>query len=249
MKLFFAFCFLLTSFPLLSQAIVDINANNTIGSYFIPGLVVNKKEGLFVKLHNEIMNRSQLPLELVIEPTQRVQQSFKNNQLIGYFPELWQQIPKAKSEIIVSDSIWLKSIIIFTRKGSQAITQLSDLEGLTIGAVRGYSYGQAESNKNIKIQYVNNEMQNIKKLLSGRIDAIIGDNASTVSAIQNSNEEQNISFNLHQPIDILEVFYIFQNTTQGHKVRNKINNAIQSLKQEGVIKLDLKTGQSQILLP
>jgi hypothetical protein len=223
--------------------------STTIGSYYIPGLVINKEEGLFIRLHNEIINRTQLSLDFIIEPTQRIQQSFKSNQLIGYFPELWQNIPKDKSEIIVSDSIWLKSIIIFTRKNEQTITQRSDLEGLTLGAVRGYSYGQIEKNKNINIQYVNSEIQNIKKLLSGRIDAIIGDNASTVSAIKNSTYAQDIFYNLQQPIDILKVFYIFQNTTEGYEIHNKINIAIRSLKQEGLLKLDTKTGKSQILLP
>lgn len=223
--------------------------NKAIGSYYIPGLVVSTNEGLFVKLHHEIINRSQLSLDFIIQPTQRIQHSFKQNQLIGYFPELWQNIPKDKSEIIVSDSIWLKSIIVFTMKDQQLITQHSDLEGLIVGAVRGYSYGQIENNKNINIQYVNNDIQNIKKLLSGRIDAIIGDDTSTVTAIKSLELTNKIFYNLKKPIDILEAFYIFQNTTKGHEIRNKINSAIKSLKQEGVIKLNAETGESKILLP
>ena len=247
-KSVFIFCFfLIVNFPIVAQATTYIN--KAIGSYYIPGLVVSKKEGLFVKLHHEIIHRSQLSLDFIIEPTQRIQHSFKHNQLIGYFPELWQNIPKDKSEIIVSDSIWLKSIIVFTIKNKQPITQLSDLEGLTIGAVRGYSYGQIEKNKNITIQYVNNDLQNIKKLLTGRIDAIIGDSSSTVFAIKNSNYAKEIAYNLQQPIDILEAFYIFQNTTKGHEIRNKINIAIKSLKQDGIIKLNAKTGESEIFLP
>jgi len=248
MKYFLVFCFfVIINAPINVQASTD--ADRTIGSYYIPGLVINKKEGLFIRLHNEIVSRAQLSLDFIIEPTQRIQQSFKSNQLIGYFPELWQHIPKDKSEIIVSDNIWLKSIIIFTRKGEQVITQHADLEGLTIGAVRGYSYGQIEKDKNIKIQYVNSDEQNIKKLLSGRVDAIIGDNTSTVSAIKNSNYAQDIFYNLQQPIDILEVFYVFQNTSKGHLIRDKVNIAIKSLKQEGLIKLNPTTGESQILLP
>ena len=143
----------------------------------------------------------------------------------------------------------MKSIIVFTIKDKHSITQLSELEGLTVGAVRGYSYGQIEKNKNINIQYVNNDLQNIKKLLTGRIDAIIGDSTSTVFAIKNSQYAEEIYYNLQQPIDILEAFYIFQNTTKGHEIRNKINIAIKSLKQEGILKLDAKTGNSQIFLP
>ncbi len=248
MKSFFVFyVFLMLSFPFNSQA--STKADNTIGSYYIPGLIINKKEGLFVKLHHEVILRSQLSLDFIIEPTRRIQHSFKRNKLIGYFPELWQSIPKDKSEVIVSDSIWLKSIIVFTREGSQSISQLSDLEGLTVGAVRGYSYGQVEENKNINIQYVNSDIQNIKKLVSGRVDAILGDSASTVSAIETLGYSKNIFYNLQQPIDVLEAFYVFQNTHKGHEIRDKINLAIQSLKQEGIIKLDVNTGKSQIILP
>ncbi len=248
MKSFFVFYFFLVlSFPFTSQA--SPKAGNTVGSYYIPGLIINKKEGLFIKLHHEIIRRSQLFLEFIIEPTQRIQHSFKRDQLIGYFPELWQSIPKDKSEVVVSDSIWLKSIIVFTKKGRQSISQLTDLEGLTVGAVRGYSYGQIEENKNINIQYVNSDIQNIKKLISGRVDAILGDSASTVSAINTLGYNKDIFYNLKQPIDILEAFYVFQNTLKGQEIRNKINIAIQSLKQEGIIKLDFNTGKSQILLP
>lgn len=247
MKFVFFYLLITISSPIIAQT--TNNASNTIGSYYIPGLVINKKEGLLIKLHNEIINRAKLSLNFIIEPTQRIQQSFKSNQLIGYFPELWQHIPKDKSEIIVSDNIWLKSIIIFTLKKERKITQLSALKGLTIGAVRGYSYGQIQKNKSIDIQYVSSELQNIKKLMSGRIDAIIGDNVSTVSAIINSGYTQEIFYNLKQPIDILEGFYIFQNTDKGHEVRDKINVVIKSLKKEGLLKLNTKTGKSQILLP
>jgi len=244
----FVFFFLLiASYTIGAQAATY--KKNAIGSYFIPGLVVNTKEGLFVKLHHEIIRRTQLPLDLVIEPTQRIQHAFKRDLLIGYFPELWQNIPKDKSEVIVSNSIWLKSIIVFTMKDSQSLTQISDLEGLTVGAVRGYSYGKIESNQNVNIQYVNDDMQNIKKLLSGRIDAIIGDSASTVAAIKDLDLTDEIFYNLTRPIDILEAFYIFQNTAKGHKIRNEINRAIKSLKEEGIIKLNVKTGESEILLP
>ncbi len=219
-----------------------------IGSYYIPGLVINKTEGLFIRLHNKIITKTMLQLELIIEPTNRIQQSFKSNQLIGYFPELWQHVPKDKSKVVVSDNIWLKSVIVFTKKG-RLITKLSDLEGLTIGAVRGYSYGEVENNKDITIQYVNREEQNVEKLLSGRIDAIIGDNSSTLSAVKNSKHTQDIVYDLQKPIDILEVFYVFQNTSEGIFIRDKVNIAIRALKQQGIIKLNAKTGESQIILP
>ena len=247
MRFFLAVCLIMTlSFTTNVYALT--NADNTIGSYYIPGLVINKKEGLFVNLHNEIINRTQLKLDLIIEPTKRVQQSFKSSQLIGYFPELWQHIPKNRSEVIVSDNIWLKSIIVFTLINEKPLTKLSELEGLTIGAVRGFSYGQVEENKKINIQYVSSDEQNIEKLLSGRIDAIIGDNASTVNVIEHSKNSKSIFYDLEQPIDILDVFYVFQNTPQGHIIRDKVNSAIQSLKREGLLKLNTKTGKSEILL-
>lgn len=224
------------------------NADECIGSYYIPGLVINKSEGLFTRLHNEIIRRSQLQLEFIIEPTNRIQESFKNNHIIGYFPELWENIPKDKSEVVVSDNIWLKSIIVFTKKG-QLITQQSDLEGLTVGAVRGYSYGEIIKNQKINIQYVARDEQNIEKLISGRIDAILGDNSSTLSAIKRSKYTDKIEYDLQQPVDILEAFYVFQNTSQGVFIRDKVNDVIRELKHQGIIKLNTLTGESHITIP
>jgi len=248
MKYFFVFFLLvIIVFPINVQATSD--TDNLIGSYYIPGYVVNKKEGLLIQLHNEIINRAQLSLDLIVEPTQRIQQSFKNNQLIGYFPELWQHIPKDKSEVVVSDNIAFKALIIFTKNKGKTITQFSDLEGLTIGAVRGFSYGQMEENTNIKIQYVSSDEQNVKKLLSGRIDAMIGDSQSTVLAVKSLDHNQEIFYNTKQAIDILDIFYVFQKTPQGIAIRDKVNIAIKSLKKEGKIKLDPKTGKTQYFLP
>jgi len=71
------------------------------GSYYIPELVINENQGTFIKLHKEIMHRTQIENKLQFMPTKRVQYEFKHNNLISYFPELYENLPK--KNVVVSN--------------------------------------------------------------------------------------------------------------------------------------------------
>jgi len=129
------------------------------------------------------------------------------------------------------------------------IQSIFDLEGLKLGAVHGYSYGpEIVNNKKIKIFYTDNDDINVKMLLNGRIDGILGDNKSTLAAINKSKFKDKFIYDLNKPINILDVFYACQNSIIGKQTCSEISDAIKQLKSEKVILLNPKTGHSQIRL-
>lgn len=181
-------------------------------------------------------------------PAKRTQNAFKIKTLNTYFPELWENVPNPKSAYLVSDSFWYKKVILYTLKGSD-IKNLEDLFGKHVGAVRGYSYGEELLNeKRINIQYHHNDDLNLKMLLSGRIDAIIGDNKSTLTAVNNNPNARNVEYDLDKPITVLDVFYVCHNTKKGIKLCDNISKIIRQLKNEKIIQLDRLTGNSKINL-
>jgi len=216
------------------------------GSYYIPELAINKNQGTFIKLHQEIMRRTQIENKLHFMPTKRVQYAFKHNDLISYFPELYESLPK--KNVVVSEPFWLKKIIFYSVKDMN-VKSTFDLEGLKLGAVHGYSYGpEIVNNKKIKIFYTDNDDINVKMLLNGRIDGILGDNKSTLSAINKSKFKDQFIYDLNKPINILDVFYVCQNSIIGKQTCSEITDAIKKLKSEKVIILNPKTGHSEIAL-
>lgn len=220
--------------------------STTIGSYYIPNLVIDQQQGLFIKMHNEVLRRILLDTKLIIQPTKRTQRDFKHHKLDAYFPELLENLPKPN--VIISDPFYLKKIVLFTKVGS-GIETLDDLEGKVVGAVTGYSYGEnITNNQNIKLDYTKNDNVNIERLMRGYIDAIIGDNKSTVAAIENSKHAEQIYYDLDKPIDVLDVFYVCQDTFSGKTLCSAINGALEQMKLENIIELDFATGNSKIFL-
>lgn len=218
--------------------------STTIGSYYISNLVIDQQQGLFIRMHNEVLRRISLDSNLIIQPTKRTQRDFKQHKLDAYFPALLENMPK--SAVIISDPFYLKTIVLFTKVGS-AIKTIDDLEGKVVGVVTGYSYGEnITHNQNIKLDYAKNDDVNIARLMRGYLDAIIGDYTSTVAAIENGKHSGLIQYDLDKPINVLDVFYVCHDSIAGKKLCGSINDALEQMKLEGVIELDLASGIATI---
>lgn len=194
----------------------------------------------------EVIRKSGVDTELIIQPTKRTQRAFLLGKIDAYFPELYENIPK--KELIISKSFWLKKIILFSLINSE-IRDLSDLKGKIVGAVKGYSYGEKiVNNPDIALTYAKDDNANIERLMRGYIDAVIGDDTSTLTAIENSQYTNLIHYEQDKPVHVLEVFYVCQKTPSGKTLCESINQALTDMKAEGIIKLNRTTGDAKILL-
>ncbi|MDP2559654.1 ABC transporter substrate-binding protein [Psychrobium sp. 1_MG-2023] len=217
-----------------------------IASYYIPGLIEDEHSGSLVQLHQEVIKRAQLESKLVIMPAKRAQYSFKNGLISALFPTLRDKLPLPIEQVITSEPFWLKKIIIFSRKDFPLMT-VEQLSGKKIAAVRGFSYGDSiENNPQIKIHYQKNDHLNIKSLMAGHVDAIIGDNVSTVYALQQSGQSQYVSYKDSDVIDVLDVFYVCLKNEQGQALCEQISQAIKTMKYDGTLLLDGPTGTSEL---
>lgn len=218
---------LLLSFSVLSKPIV-------LGSYYIPGLIESRSSGQLMALLDEIEQITTLDFEVQLYPTKRVQLMFQQGQLPAYFPELETQrsFPSCRTEAFMK-----KRIVIINRQADPIIDKISGLKGKRIGAVRGFSYGKnITHNSDLTIEWVSGDEVNLKKLLAGRIDAFVGDLSSSVKAIKALKLENEVHYNASEPINELDVFFMFQHDEQLLNVCNQVSDAILLLKQQG--KLD-----------
>lgn len=159
-----------------------------------------------------------------------------------------ENIPHPRTNYVTSESFWYKKIVLYTRKDSD-FKSIQDLYDKPLAAVRGYSYGEyIINNPNLKIQFNHNDDLNLRMLLSGRIDGIIGDDSSTLNAVQSNSQGHLVRYNLDNPIAVLDVFYVCHNSLQGKQLCDDISKVIKQLKQEKIIELNPATGSSQINL-
>lgn len=88
---------------------------------------------------------------------------------------------------------------IFVKKGEGfSFTGISDLAGKKIGNIRGFKTGeefdQAVSEGKIMVELVNDIKKNIQKLMAGRLDAMVGNQAQTLLKIKEMGLTGQIQF-------------------------------------------------------
>ena len=224
-KIILAFCLMMVSIAPSQAEPVEMV------SYYIPGLVNSETEGSMVDMLKKISEISGIDFELKLMPTRRVQQAFQNGGINAYFPELEENrhYPSCRTSNMLQ-----KQIIVFTKTGDPKITSIEGLHGKRVGAVSGYSYGtEIINNSAINIQYVDNDDTNLKKLLSGRVDAIVGDVHSTVNAITANNAEEKVYYDAENPINYLDVFFLFSDTAENKAICEQVSVALDQLKESG----------------
>jgi len=212
-----------------------------MGSFFIPGYVDFEKEALFTELNKEIFSRLDKHFDLIVEPVQKARISFLTKNTHVIFPELHESLVKymPSGNYVVSESFWKKRIFLYQRKDS-AFTQIEDLYGRRIGAVRGYSYGmKLTKNADLKIHYTNNDIMNIKMLLAGSFEAVLGDDSSTQNAVELAGGSDLIHA-VELPFSALDVFYACRGDVKGIDLCKEISAVIRELKSEGIIDLRSK---------
>lgn len=210
------------------------NAPYLIGTYPIPDLVENASTGILIDAANEISRHSETGIKIVFEPLTRIRHSFRQKRIIGYFPELDDHAPPKACK---SSPIGFKRIYAFWRKESPEPKNIRDLEGNVIGVVNEFVYGaNIVKNPNIALDLAPNDEVNVRKLLSGRVDYIVGDDIGTIAAIRKTDANRIVQANLSNVISALPVFFVFQDDETGRKACRNISLVIDKVMQNGGFK-------------
>lgn len=97
----------------------------------------------------------------------------------------------------------------------------------------------------MKLIFQKNDVVNIKLLLSQRVGGVLGAYPGTVMTVKENNEAHKIHYDLDNPVAILESFYVCKNDSDGMKLCNSINKAIDSLLRKDMLELNADTGFSR----
>jgi len=148
--------------------------------------------GIAVDLSNELFRRLGLSTETKIYPYKRCINQMKSGErdlllMVKRTPE--REIYMLFSDVAATDP----QLIYYSTDHYSEFSWKSweDLKGYTIAGVRGFDYGgfhQAASDLNLNFELAANDTQNIKKLLSGRVDLILL-SQSTANFYLKSNPE------------------------------------------------------------
>lgn len=197
-----------------------------------PPMVESSEKGLFIKLTKEILKRNKHEARILVLPTGKTLLAFSNQKVDGFFPALDADTPVMSAKTI---PFYQKVDFIFYRK-KQPLKDLKELEGKTVGLTFRYSYSRdLIGNRKIRFEYGPDDVTNMRKLASGKIDAFVAEERAGLKALELSNQRE-IEFDRTKPLSVQLVYYAFQNTAEGRKLAESFSKTLEAMKKDGSLR-------------
>ncbi len=127
--------------------------------------------------------------------------------------------------------------VFMTRANSAVddIHDLSDLSGLIVGAVAGYTYGHAFDNDDTIFKEPSvDDFTNVRKLLLGRSDIVVGGFETLKYVVNELNAQDKVRF-LATPLVVRDRYIAFQRTPDGYAKAQRLQEQLDLMHSEGII--------------
>jgi len=192
----------------------------------------NKKQGLFYELANAIITHAGYIPQNNIVPYSRAVQLLKSGTVD--LTIMFTNKELAETAFQLSPIIKLDNIIIGL-KGTEFKT-LENLQGKTVAGLRNALYDtRYDENLEIRKYPTTNYMQSLKMLISGRVDAVIGNKFNILWTLKELGQPSN-SLGLPLNLNSKYAYLHLSKKSNNPAIKDKIITAIKSLKQKGAIK-------------
>ncbi len=232
-----------------AQTVVTISSGE-----YPPWTGVTLRQGGFVNhLITEAFKRQGYQVKFSYFPWKRTYESAKKGQFAA--TSYWYKSPEREQHFYYSEPVNSEKLVFFHLKVKPIPDWKSfdDLKDFQIGATRGFTYTeefwQAANSKRINVQIVTSELQNLRKLIKGRIDLFPTTLFTGYNMIANEFDSSLAPLFTFHPKVIAE--------TQGHLLFSKkhpqakefaeaFNRGLAQLKEEGLYRKlfdDLLTGK------
>lgn len=205
----------------------------------IPGLVISKTEGLFVKLYLETAKRAGVEVDLEILPVKRARHLFETGKVDSFFPALDASLSVDATKAV----FYVKKIFTFVNDGSPVLTHIDQLEGKKVCLTRGFTYPRKlTQNENIKLDEASDPVQSIKKLKAGRCDCFVADPKVGTGALEKSGI-QGVIWDPNKPLAEMDVYFAFKTDEAGNDLADRFTKALASMKEDGTFATIMSGGK------
>jgi len=192
--------------------------------------------GLYPALIAEAFKRMDVPLTMECLPWNRA--------LAGADAGEWgvggiYQNAERLKKYDYSEPIFAEKLMIFVLQGSEfAFSGVTDLSGKTIGVMRGWSYGDdfdaAVAAGSITKDEVESDEMNFKKLIAGRLDALIA-TPETWAGLQGELDKDGKVVSLPTPMAENNTYLIFNKSAGKTDLLTRFNETVAAMKADGTV--------------
>ena len=222
----------LLSFAAFSMATNAGSKTYRFAGYIIPLLLQDSETGAFVELLREAAKRADIQYEMIMAPPKRAMRYFEDGEVFAIIPALLTTLGKDSA---LTRPIFTKQIHAFVRKGEVIPASIEGLDGMRVGLTRGYSFPRSIIvNEKIEIDYADTTDASLKKLLEGRIDVVVADGYTALSAI-NKMKLTGFKYDLSAALHEQGVYIACQPTEEGRELARKLSLALDSMEADGTM--------------
>lgn len=235
MKHFLINCALVIVLGLSSKALAETLV--IVTSEWAPYVITENGQvtGIHVDIVRELCKRNGIEADIQLRPWKRALAEVKNGDADAIFsPRKTDE--RAQFLYYPSEPLDMERTVIVGLQGKGlSVTKLDDLEGTSVGVVRGYSYDpEFDTNQEINKDESNDDMMMLRKLAGGRTE---------FAAASDEGAAQFLSIQLGIQLETIYVLnetpnYIAFSKTLGEKgkvLAEQFGKTLRQLKEEGVI--------------
>jgi polar amino acid transport system substrate-binding protein len=203
-----------------------------VATYYVPLMSESSDKGLFVDLTKEIARRNKLDIKIIVSPANQVFLDFANGKVDGFFPALDVNVPTGA---MATTPYYFKVDYAFYKK-DKPVRSLTALRGKNVGLTFRYPYSRLlMEDKAIQFAYAKSDIDNMKKLDSGTLDAFVAEEQSGLEAMKLA-KAKDITFDKKAPLSVQNVYYAFQDSNEGRRLQKIFSVEIERLRKEGKLK-------------
>ncbi len=206
----------------------------TLVTFPIPRYVESSEKGEFVHLAKELAKKLGYELELNVFPPKRSLNVFLDGKVDGYFPAL----DRLKvTNFYKTSNFYIKKNFIFQLKNSD----YRKLKRPKVCLTRGYSYGRdVQESKKWKVYYAKSDIQCLNLLRVGRVQLFIGEETTTLAALNSVKLLDKVHYDKNSPITIENVYFAFSETEKGRVLSQKFDKLLKKMNRTGELKSILR---------
>jgi len=229
------FLLLLLFLNTISQAnskIIDL-ATDAWPPFYGPEL---KNKGFVSQLVIEAFKRKGYEVKIHFVPWKRAMEYSKKGDYVGLMGAFFKQERTAYFKY--TKAISKSEIVFFVKQNSKiTFTKLSDLRKYKIGIVKAYHYSDEfdKEKHNLHLFESRHSTQNIKHLLEGRVDLILGSKKVILSLVKKHYKNSMSKIKPLSPIVHSNKLYIAisKNIKNYKKITQDFNDALSSMHKDG----------------
>ncbi len=194
-------------------------------------------KGISVDIVEEAFNRMGYKVTKKILPFSRAIELLKNGE-IDMITDVKNTIKYQEIGIFSKESIITTKTSLFVKSDSNIKFDgnILELEPYKIGVIRDYTYGEAfdnaVKNKTIKVEEVDDKLQNINKVLDDRLDICIENRLVLLDALKATNNEGKLK-ELKNEVNETPVYAWFSKKKNQSKMVDEFDQKLAEIKRDG----------------